>query len=191
MLTCEEIGILIDPSSCFSNTKNAFEFTDKFASVWIGSCIFFNFWDQCRAGIDSEVLIEKCHLSEPRNNNIVAINPRVLKIIGCNFSKPSRHCVLVEWLPTSFQTEKCRNLYVEGCELYNSGSSSILIAPKKDLPADNQLNSCAHNLKIQIINNKFLKSRSEGMCILNLIVTSLEIINNEFNQNWQHNLYIK
>jgi len=45
MLTCEEIGILIDPSSCFSHSRNTYEFTEKFASAWIRSCIFFNFWD--------------------------------------------------------------------------------------------------------------------------------------------------
>lgn len=133
-LECDEIGVLVEPRAWAigpsSRRKHSFlkdiERVQK-AEVHLMSCIFFNFFDQCRIGYDTTVLLEKCHLSEARNTSIHALNPRVLKVIECNFSKPGRHCILSEWLPTSTRTEKCRNLQVEGCDMYSSGATSILV----------------------------------------------------------------
>jgi hypothetical protein len=120
-LECEEIGILVDPNGWLTASK--YKKLDRFtneeliekkskAQALIRSCIFFNFYDQIRVGIDSHVFIERCHLSESRNISVNAINPRALKVIGSNFSKPAKHGLQCEWLPKSSKTEKCRNLIV-------------------------------------------------------------------------------
>ena len=66
-------------------------------------------------------------MSEARNNSVAAINPRVLKVVGSNFSKPIRHCINAEWLQFSTNTEKGLSVHIEGCDLYSSGGTSILI----------------------------------------------------------------
>lgn len=41
------------------------------------------------------------------------------------------------------------------------------------------------------MNNKFTRSKCEGLIALNLALTLIHIINNEFNTNTLHNIYIK
>jgi predicted DNA-binding protein (UPF0278 family) len=45
------------------------------ADLRISSSIFYNFYDQIRAGINSSLFIEKCHFSECINNTIYMVNP--------------------------------------------------------------------------------------------------------------------
>lgn len=139
--------------------------------------------------------MEKCHMSEPRNNSIHSLNPRLLRVIGCNFSKPSRHCVLSEWLPLSSNTEKCRNIVIDGCDLYTSNGTSILIQsvlPEFVSGIDSlRVNFSAHNLKISILNNSITRSKGDGLSIMNMAITILEVAANEFNLNQMHCIYIK
>ena len=199
-LSCEEIGIFTEPvtwneSSTTYNHKTGVhrdvltvgEERKRNAKVYIKSCIFFNFYDQVRLGVDTSVFLERCHMSEARNNAVHALNPCILKIEGCNFSKPSKHGVLCEWLPLSSMTEKCRRLTIEGCDFNFSGSSSILVQPSKgDL-----LTSCAHNLGIDILNNKIARARGEGLTVLNMVLAQITIQGNEFTLNQFHNVYLK
>jgi hypothetical protein len=76
-------------------------------------------------------------MSEARNNSVSAINPRCLMVLGSNFSKPTRHCINAEWLKSSTNTEKCRIIHIEGCDIYSSGGTSILVQSLQDFPSEN------------------------------------------------------
>jgi len=108
----------------------------------IKSCIFYNFFDQCRAGINSGLWFERCHLSEARNCSIHAVNPKVIKVLNCTVSKPCVTAFKIEWLRNSSNTDKSRTIKLIGNEIYGSGNDSIIISSKNDFSA--------HNLKILI-----------------------------------------
>lgn len=74
----------------------------------VKSCIFYNFFDQCRIGLNGTISLEKCHLSEARNSAIYAINPKNLKVKNCVISKPANIGIKVEWLQESDHQDKCR-----------------------------------------------------------------------------------
>ena len=155
--------------------------------VYLKSCIFFNFFDQIKLGANASSFIERCHMSEAKNISLSAINPCAFKVVGCNFSKPGRHGILCEWLQESSQTETCRRIAIEGCEFNQTGSASISIQPSHR----GQMKACAHNLIIEVLRNKISRSKSEGMTVLNMVLTKMNIQGNEFSFNQLHNLYIK
>lgn len=97
------------------------------ATAIIKSCIFYNFYDQCRVGVDSTLIMEKCHMSECRSNSIHAINPKILKISNCTISKPSKNGLLVEWLRDSNNINKCRSIIIESNEIYGAGNLGLSI----------------------------------------------------------------
>lgn len=127
---CHEIGVIAEPRS-FTKLKTQSVFSEldrnQKAQLFLRSCIFFNFFEQIKLGIDSFAILEKCHMSEAKCTSVYSINPRYLKIVGCNFSKPQKHCCLIEWLQQSSNKEKCRNIVIEGCDLYASGGTSVII----------------------------------------------------------------
>lgn len=53
------------------------------------------------------------------------------------------------------------------------------------------MEACAHNLIIEVLSNKISRSKSEGMTVLNMVLTKMNIQGNEFSFNQLHNLYIK
>lgn len=75
--------------------------------------------------------------------------------------------------------------------MYSTGGTSVTILPHKDLADQGYTNFCAHNLKINIIGNRFLRAKSEGLAIINLAIASIDISGNEFNTSSLHNIYIK
>lgn len=156
-------------------------------SVYVKSCIFFNFFDQLRLNVNTRGVLERCHLSEARNNSLHALNPCALRVEGCNFSKAGKHGICCEWLARSSQTSKCRRLTIEACDFTLSGSASIIIQPSHK----GNMKYFAHNLIVEILNNKVNRSKGEGLTVINLILTMLRIKGNEFNLNQLHNLYIK
>lgn len=89
--------------------------------VIIKSCIFYNFYDQCRVGVNSTLSLEKCHLSEARNNSIHATNPKSIKVINCTISKPAQSGVRIDWLSESNSTDKCRKIQILNNEIYGTG----------------------------------------------------------------------
>jgi hypothetical protein len=130
--------------------------------------------------------MEKCHMSEAKSNSINSLNPRALRVVGCNFSKPLKHCILVEWLQQSSNTEKCRNISIEGCDLYASGGTSVLIHTSTEQGKSQETPTpipsfSVHNLKIYFFNNFVHRSRGDGLTILNMALTTIDISSNEFN----------
>ena len=103
------------------------EHDDNSAELRIKSCIFYNFYNQIRAGLNSTIIIEKCHLSECRNNAVHAVNPKVFKIINCTVSKPIGSGILCEWLSYSHASNKGRQIFIEGNEIYGSGKEGIAV----------------------------------------------------------------
>jgi hypothetical protein len=75
--------------------------------------------------------------------------------------------------------------------MYCSGGTSITVQPQKDINETGVAAFSAHNLKVAIRNNKVTRARSEGISLLNMALTSLELTGNDLNQNALHNLYIK
>ena len=154
--------------------------------VLIKSCIFYNFFDQVRVGVDSSLYMEKCHLSEPRNNAVHAVNPKALRISNCSISKPNLSGVLVEWLEHSSQNEKCRVVQINGNEIYGvclEAGAAIQVSSKPEFSA--------HNLKIKIEQNKIYKCKGEGIRIQDLAINNLQILRNEVFIMGSHCMTIK
>ena len=71
--------------------------------------------------------------------------------------------------------------------MYASGGTSVIIqslnesSKLSDPPAPPAFS--VHNLKLTFFNNTVHRSRGDGLTILNLALTILDISSNEFNQN--------
>jgi len=70
-------------------------------SLHVKSCIFYNFFDQFRCGMNASITLEKCHLSECRGNAVYCVNPKTMRVSSTTISKPMQTGVLVEWLSIS------------------------------------------------------------------------------------------
>lgn len=103
-LEMEEFGFYINGSKVSEeHFQNRFQ-----GSLYLKSCIFYNFFDSIRSGVNASVNIVKCHLSECRNNSIYAVNPRVLKVANSTLSKPLANCISVDMLQQSDDTDFVR-----------------------------------------------------------------------------------
>lgn len=80
------------------------------ADLRISSSIFYNFYDQVRAGLNSKILIEKCHFSECRNNSIYLVNPCSALIRNNTITRAGKNGILCEWLSYSHWVEKSRKV---------------------------------------------------------------------------------
>ena len=120
------------------------------ADLRISSCIFYNFYDQVRAGINSKVLIEKCHFSECRNNSIYLVNPVSALIRNNTISRASYSSILVDMLSRSHWVEKTRKINISNNEIQMASQNGIHITSQDNLIS-------AHNLKIFIIENNIKK----------------------------------
>ena len=120
------------------------------ADLRISSCIFYNFYDQVRAGINSKVLIEKCHFSECRNNSIYLVNPVSALIRKNTISRASYSSILVDMLSRSHWVEKTRKINISNNEIQMASQNGIHITSQDNLIS-------AHNLKIFIIENNIKK----------------------------------
>ena len=75
----EDIGFWVNGDFLYEyqiKTKEMKEMEQNTSIVVIKSCIFFNFFDQIRAGLNSTVMLEKCHLSEAKNHGLYCVNPK-------------------------------------------------------------------------------------------------------------------
>jgi len=108
-LHMEEYGFCLNLDSFFQNACNE----DYEASLFLKSCIFYNFHDSVRAGVNSAVHLEKCHMSECRNNAVYALNPRNLKVRLSTLTKPFANGVCVEMLDSSSDLDVVRNVVLE------------------------------------------------------------------------------
>ena len=85
------------------------EASQQFTGVaMVKSCIFYNFFDQCRLGVNGTLIMEKCHMSECRSYALHAVNPKTVKVLTCTISKPMKTGILIQWLKDSDNTDKCR-----------------------------------------------------------------------------------
>lgn len=107
----EEIGFWVNGDYIFGYQLNMAEMINEEnnnADLRISSCIFYNFFDQVRAGLNSKILIEKCHFSECRNNSIYLVNPCSALIRNNTITKAGQNAILVEMLSVSHWVEKAR-----------------------------------------------------------------------------------
>ena len=74
---------------------------------------------------------------------------------------------------------------IEGCDFYASGGTSVIIQslsePSNLSEAPGLPSFSVHNLKLTFFNNTVHRSRGDGLTILNLALTILDISSNEFN----------
>jgi len=97
------------------------------ANLRLCSAIFFNFFNQVRCGINSKVLIEKCHFSESRNHSISLYNPVSAKLLHNSISKAAGNGIDINWLETSSWTENIRRIKIEGCDFQMGRGTGISI----------------------------------------------------------------
>lgn len=68
------------------------------ADLRVSSSIFYNFYNQIRCGLNSKILIEKCHFSECRNNSIYLVNPCSALIRNNTITRAGNNAIFCEWL---------------------------------------------------------------------------------------------
>lgn len=109
----EEIGFWVNGDYMFNHQLNMSEMINcenNESDLRISSSIFYNFYDQIRAGLNTKILIEKCHFSECRNNSIYLINPCSALIRNNSITRAGHNAILCEWLVHSNWVEKTRQL---------------------------------------------------------------------------------
>lgn len=146
------------------------------ADLRISSSIFYNFFDQIRVGLNSKILIEKCHFSECRNNSIYLVNPCSALIRNNTITRAGQNALLCEWLPYSHWQDKTRKLHIIKNEIQMSTNNGIYICSQDNIFS-------AHNLKISISQNNSKKNGSYGVRIEDLVINDLQIILNDLDRN--------
>jgi hypothetical protein len=77
-LEMEECGFFLNGQDIYQlNQANSKSYE---GSIYLKSCIFYNFYDSIRCGVNGAVHLDKSHLSECRNNSLHAVNPKAVKV---------------------------------------------------------------------------------------------------------------
>ena len=140
------------------------------------SCILTHFYHAVYGNVNSTVNIEKCHISECRGSAIEIVNPKALRVANSLISKGDREGIRVLWNPTSNYKDKIRSILIEGCDFSSNRLRGIHIMNVGGRMSD-------HNLKINISNNRIRENGGDGIHISGLVITNLEIEDNELKSN--------
>jgi hypothetical protein len=126
----EEIGFWVNGDFIYGYQLNMAEMINEennHADLRVSSSIFYNFYDQIKVGVNSKVLVEKCHFSECRNNSIYLSNPRSALLRSNTITRAGSNAILCEMLPHSHWTDKTRKLMILKNDIQMSNGNGILI----------------------------------------------------------------
>lgn len=124
----EEIGFWVNGDFIYDYQLNMPEMINQEnnnAELKVSSSIFYNFYDQICAGLNSKVLIEKCHFSECRNNSIYLVNPCSALIRNNTITRAGQNAILCEMLSRSHWVEKTRKLEIIKNEIQISNRNGV------------------------------------------------------------------
>ena len=62
------------------------------------SCIFHNFYNVVRGGVNSTVVVQKCVIKETKSHAFHLANPKAVLIDRNNIANSKRSAILVDWL---------------------------------------------------------------------------------------------
>ena len=177
----EEIGFWVNGDYMYGYQLSMAEMINEennHATLRISSSIFYNFYDQIRVGLNSQILIEKCHFSECRNHSIYIVNPCSALIRNNTITRAGQNAIQVEMLSQSHWVDKTRRLQILKNEIQMSQLNGIVITSQDNIFS-------AHNLKVFISNNQVRKNGKFGLIIENLVLNDLQITWNDFDRNEQ------
>jgi hypothetical protein len=109
----EEIGFWVNGDFIYGYQLNMAEMINEennHADLRVSSSIFYNFYNQIRVGLNSKILVEKCHFSECRNNSIYLVNPCSALIRNNTITRAGLNAIFCEWLSRSHWVDRTRKL---------------------------------------------------------------------------------
>ena len=154
------------------------------SSLIVSSCNVSNFYECCRAGVNSSVSFEKSHIAGCLGNAFSAMNPREFNIKLSVIDKIQRAAIDINIISdpvaslalgtsrteslNSFQVE--RSILIEGNDIRNTGGYGINVWSE---------NLSYYPLQVKILKNKITVCKKEGIAIRHLNIPELKIISND------------
>lgn len=168
-----------------SINKNSMRFV---SSLFISSCNISNFYECCRAGVNSSLVIERSHIAGCCGSAINIMNPRELSIKNSVIDKIEKTAVDVNIITdpsagialgtsrteslNSLQNE--RTLVIEGNDIRNTGGYGI------NLWCDNV---SYYPIQCRVTQNKISNCKKEGIAVRHLNISGLWVDSNESSEN--------
>lgn len=166
-------------------TRNSARFN---SSLVVSSCSIEGFTEVCRAGVNSTIVFDKCHISGCSGNVISSINPKDLCIKNCVIEKSEKTGIDLYLFndPSAVMNSPCsrtdtmmssyteRSVLIEGNDIRAAGNYGINIWSESPnfFP-----------IFITIKSNKIINSKKEGLAVRHLNVISIIIEGNDSNSN--------
>lgn len=173
-----------EPSNRSQNINTSVSANSDFiGTLSLKSCIITHFYSMMQGCINATVSIEKCHITECRDDSINLFNPKALKICNSLISKSGKAGVNIKWLQHSNYSSVTRKIFMKSNAFLTNGTSALHISSLNKFSA--------HNLKIYINNNKIQNNRKDGIFLSKMAITDLEISENEFNNNVGSGMWIE
>lgn len=122
----EEVCIWVNGSSMNESCNKGFN-QEINSMILITSCIFHNFFNVYKGGVNATATFQKCVIKDTRSHSMHAVNPKALFIDRCSIINVKKCGIFIEWLKHSNHTEVGRNIVISGSEIRNTANEGIFI----------------------------------------------------------------
>lgn len=95
--------------------------------VLVTSCIFHNFNNVVRAGVNATMAFQKSVIKDSKGHSIHCVNPKAIMVDRCSIQSPKKSGIIIEWLKFSDKLDQARNIFISGNEIKSTGKDGIVI----------------------------------------------------------------